>query len=68
MIVLFFDISFFFYFLFEFIDAETAASAVRNLNDYDIGGRQIRVDYAAMDPHLDQRHNKQQPVNYFYNQ
>ncbi|KAI9243826.1 hypothetical protein BDA99DRAFT_529808 [Phascolomyces articulosus] len=44
----------------EFYDAETAASAVRNLNDYDIGGRQIRVDYAAMDPHLDQRHHKQQ--------
>ncbi|KAI9496065.1 hypothetical protein BDB00DRAFT_869967 [Zychaea mexicana] len=44
----------------EFYDAETAASAVRNLNDYDIGGRQIRVDYAAMDPHLDnQRHHKQ---------
>lgn len=32
-----------------FIDAETAASAVRNLNDYEIGGRQLRVDYAAMD-------------------
>lgn len=31
------------------IDAETAASAVRNLNDYEIGGRQLRVDYAAMD-------------------
>ncbi|CEG76259.1 Putative RNA recognition domain-containing protein [Rhizopus microsporus] len=33
----------------EFYDAETAASAVRNLNDYEIGGRQLRVDYAAMD-------------------
>ncbi|CAO0796928.1 unnamed protein product [Mucor circinelloides] len=33
----------------EFLDAETAASAVRNLNDYEIGGRQLRVDYAAMD-------------------
>ncbi|OBZ82308.1 hypothetical protein A0J61_09641, partial [Choanephora cucurbitarum] len=32
-----------------FTDAETAASAVRNLNDYEIGGRQLRVDYAAMD-------------------
>ncbi|KAI9484264.1 MAG: RNA recognition domain-containing protein [Benjaminiella poitrasii] len=33
----------------EFLDAETAASAVRNLNDYEIGGRQLRVDYAAME-------------------
>lgn len=42
------------------IDAETAASAVRNLNEYDIGGRQLRVDYAAMDPHPDnQRHQRQ---------
>lgn len=32
-----------------YVDAETAASAVRNLNDYEIGGRQLRVDYAAMD-------------------
>ncbi|OAD70197.1 hypothetical protein PHYBLDRAFT_95551, partial [Phycomyces blakesleeanus NRRL 1555(-)] len=30
----------------EFYDAETAASAVRNLNDYDVVGRQLRVDYA----------------------
>ena len=29
-----------------FPDAETAASAVRNLNNYDVGGRQLRVDYA----------------------
>ncbi|KAL1933892.1 hypothetical protein VTP01DRAFT_7982 [Rhizomucor pusillus] len=44
----------------EYYDAETAASAVRNLNEYDIGGRQLRVDYAAMDPHPDnQRHQRQ---------
>ena len=30
-------------------DHETAASAVRNLNNYDIGGRQLRVDYAEQD-------------------
>ena len=29
-----------------FIDSETAASAVRNLNNYEIGGRQLRVDFA----------------------
>ncbi|KAJ3415931.1 Cleavage stimulation factor subunit 2 [Chytridiales sp. JEL 0842] len=29
-----------------FQDAETAASAVRNLNNYDLGGRQLRVDFA----------------------
>ena len=27
-------------------DADTAASAVRNLNNYDIGGRSLRVDFA----------------------
>jgi hypothetical protein len=30
-------------------DYETAASAVRNLNNYDIGGRQLRVDFAESD-------------------
>ncbi len=29
-----------------FPDYETAASAVRNLNNYDVGGRTLRVDYA----------------------
>ncbi|KAI9317541.1 hypothetical protein BX666DRAFT_1637062 [Dichotomocladium elegans] len=44
----------------DYYDAETAASAVRNLNDYDVGGRQLRVDYAAMDPHVEsQRQHKQ---------
>ncbi|KAI8984674.1 hypothetical protein BDF20DRAFT_911749 [Mycotypha africana] len=41
----------------EFYDAETAASAVRNLNDYEIGGRQLRVDYAAMDDNQNRANN-----------
>eukprot|EP00842_Homolaphlyctis_polyrhiza_P006156 jgi/Hompol1/6541/HPOL_005016-RA len=32
-----------------FQDAETAASAVRNLNRYEIGGRPLRVDHAEAD-------------------
>ncbi|RKO84526.1 hypothetical protein BDK51DRAFT_32912, partial [Blyttiomyces helicus] len=32
-----------------FPDAETAASAVRNLNNYDVGGRQLRIDFAESD-------------------
>ena len=35
--------------LFIWEDAETAASAVRNLNNYDIGGRQLRLDFADSD-------------------
>lgn len=31
----------------EFIDAETAASAVRNLDNYEILGRKLRVDYSS---------------------
>ncbi|KAF0421752.1 cleavage stimulation factor subunit [Gigaspora margarita] len=34
----------------EYHDAETAASAVRNLNNVEVGGRQLRVDYADGDP------------------
>ncbi|RUS35287.1 hypothetical protein BC938DRAFT_473159 [Jimgerdemannia flammicorona] len=37
----------------EYHDAETAASAVRNLNNYDVGGRQLRVDYAEADPMIE---------------
>ncbi|KAG4083098.1 hypothetical protein H8356DRAFT_1750932 [Neocallimastix lanati (nom. inval.)] len=33
----------------EYQDAETAASAVRNLNSYEVGGRELRVDYADND-------------------
>ncbi|KAJ3027054.1 UNVERIFIED_CONTAM: hypothetical protein HDU68_004590 [Siphonaria sp. JEL0065] len=32
-----------------FHDSETAASAVRNLNNFDIGGRQLRIDFAEQD-------------------
>ncbi|PWN42906.1 hypothetical protein IE81DRAFT_323047 [Ceraceosorus guamensis] len=34
----------------EFEDVETAASAVRNLHDVDVGGRTLRIDYADVDP------------------
>ncbi|WPH00349.1 Hypothetical protein R9X50_00317500 [Acrodontium crateriforme] len=30
----------------EYTDVDAAASAVRNLNDHEIGGRQLRVDYS----------------------
>ena len=33
----------------EYFDAGTAASAIRNLNNYDLGTRQLRVDYADFD-------------------
>ncbi|KAI8900037.1 hypothetical protein BC833DRAFT_583420 [Globomyces pollinis-pini] len=45
----------------SFTDPETAASAVRNLNNYDVGGRQLRVDYAELDKEVDslpQRHGQ----------
>ncbi|KAF7366686.1 Protein related to Cleavage stimulation factor [Mycena sanguinolenta] len=34
----------------EFADHETAASAVRNLNNTDVGGRPLRIDLADSDP------------------
>ena len=37
----------------EYEDAETAASAVRNLNDVEVGGRPLRLDYADADPMQD---------------
>ncbi|KAH8825171.1 hypothetical protein DL96DRAFT_1612165 [Flagelloscypha sp. PMI_526] len=37
----------------EFADAETAASAVRNLNNVDVNGRQLRIDLADSDPFLE---------------
>ena len=39
----------------EYEDVETAASAVRNLNDKDIGGRNLRIDYADVDPMFEGR-------------
>ncbi|KAI8098656.1 RNA-binding protein [Halteromyces radiatus] len=50
----------------EYYDAETAASAVRNLNDYEIGGRQLRVDYASMDDnHRSNSHGSHNNSNQF---
>ncbi|KAG7095915.1 hypothetical protein E1B28_006599 [Marasmius oreades] len=37
----------------EFADHETASSAVRNLNGYEVGGRPLRIDLADSDPFLE---------------
>ncbi|TFK40680.1 hypothetical protein BDQ12DRAFT_679850 [Crucibulum laeve] len=37
----------------EFSDHETAMSAVRNLNNYEVGGRPLRIDLADSDPFLE---------------
>ncbi|ESK89414.1 hypothetical protein Moror_16189 [Moniliophthora roreri MCA 2997] len=37
----------------EFADHETANSAVRNLNGYEVGGRPLRIDLADSDPFLE---------------
>ncbi|KAF8270595.1 hypothetical protein EI94DRAFT_1797961 [Lactarius quietus] len=37
----------------EFADHETALSAVRNLNNVDVGGRPLRIDLADSDPFLE---------------
>jgi len=37
----------------EFADHETALSAVRNLNNYELGGRPLRIDLADSDPFLE---------------
>ncbi|KAF4603204.1 hypothetical protein EYR40_000354 [Pleurotus pulmonarius] len=37
----------------EFADHETAMSAVRNLNNTDVGGRPLRIDLADSDPFLE---------------
>ncbi|EPQ51913.1 hypothetical protein GLOTRDRAFT_5423, partial [Gloeophyllum trabeum ATCC 11539] len=37
----------------EFTDHETAMSAVRNLNNIDVGGRPLRIDLADSDPFLE---------------
>ena len=42
----------------DFADADSAASAVRNLNDYEIQGRKIRVDW----PHNNEKNSA--PPNY----
>ena len=37
----------------EYEDPETAASAVRNLNEVEVGGRALRLDFAEVDPMAD---------------
>lgn len=39
--------------MFRFEDHETASSAVRNLNNYEVGGRPLRIDLADSDPFLE---------------
>ncbi|KAG8812803.1 hypothetical protein FRC17_001809 [Serendipita sp. 399] len=39
----------------EYADHETAASAVRNLNGKEVGGRALRIDLAESDPSLEGR-------------
>ncbi|KAF7970499.1 hypothetical protein HWV62_23815 [Athelia sp. TMB] len=39
--------------VFKSVDHETAASAVRNLNNVDVGGRPLRIDLADSDPFLE---------------
>ncbi|KAI9227450.1 MAG: hypothetical protein DHS80DRAFT_24272 [Piptocephalis tieghemiana] len=36
----------------EYMDSDTASSAVRNLQGYEMGGRDLRVDFADNDPSL----------------
>lgn len=43
----------------DFADVDAAASAVRNLNDYEINGRKIRVDY----PHNNEKDSIPQDYN-----
>jgi len=48
----------------EFADADAAASAVRNLNDYDLMGRKIKVDWSkdnGAGDHAPPDHHTQQP-------
>lgn len=39
----------------EFEDPETAASAVRNLNEVEVGGRSLRISFADIDPLMEGR-------------
>ncbi|KAJ1044013.1 hypothetical protein NDA10_001161 [Ustilago hordei] len=39
----------------EFEDPETAASAVRNLNEVEVGGRALRISFADIDPLMEGR-------------
>ncbi|EMR10177.1 hypothetical protein PNEG_01451 [Pneumocystis murina B123] len=44
----------------EYPDIATASAAVRNLNNHDINGRQLRVDFAESDPAQDNNRRQQQ--------
>ena len=50
----------------EYSDSETAASAVRNLDNYEIMGRKLRVDFshegAAPDDYVQQQQQQQQTI------
>ncbi|KAG5440898.1 hypothetical protein PCK2_000053, partial [Pneumocystis canis] len=46
----------------EYPDIATASAAVRNLNNHDINGRQLRVDFAESDPAQDNNRRQQQSV------
>lgn len=46
----------------EYPDIATASAAVRNLNNHDINGRQLRVDFAESDPAQDNNRRQQQPT------
>ena len=48
----------------EYKDEETALSARRNLQGYEINGRQLRVDFAENDKGTDR--NREQVLRYFY--
>ncbi|KAI0102955.1 hinge domain of cleavage stimulation factor subunit 2-domain-containing protein [Nemania sp. FL0031] len=47
----------------EYPDADSAASAVRNLNDHEIMGRKLRVDYST-EGRVDGDDNNSAPTNY----
>jgi cleavage stimulation factor subunit 2 len=48
-----------------FADSETAASAVRNLNGRDIGGRQLRVDFTDAEDNPGSRQDEVALILYF---
>lgn len=50
----------------EYKDEETALSARRNLQGYEINGRQLRVDFAENDKGADRSRDQVIFLNYFY--